>query len=303
MTSTNASAPTNDAAPAVTFDGSGLGDWTDPETFDVTAERIAEYAAATNDPIEAHRSGDVAPPLFAVVPTFMSMAPAALAVAPMNLLPKLVHGEQDFRFHRPIVAGDSLRVRARPIGYVGRDNGSVVVVYAETRDTAGELVNEQWISAFFRNVNAGPGEGESAPEHRLDEAVTETPPAATVVQHVDADQTFRYSPASGDPMPIHLDDEIARMSGLPGIINHGLCTMAFTSWAALTELADGDTSRLRRLAVRFAKPVLPGHDIETRLWRLPASPAGDADPGTAYGYLTTMDGEVVIKDGLVVLAD
>ncbi|GAC68240.1 MaoC/PaaZ C-terminal domain-containing protein [Gordonia soli] len=287
-----------DADNAVTFDTSALDEWTDPEHFEVTAERIADYAAATNDPIGAHRRGEVAPPVFAVVPVFGSMAPAALSVAPVELLPRLVHGEQDFVFHRPLRAGDRITVRAKPIGYTGRANGSTVVIYGESRDADGELVNEQWITAFFRNVDAGADVGERAPDHRADESVSAEDPVHSVTQHVDADQTFRYSPAAGDPMPIHLDDEIARMSGLPGIINHGLCTMAFTSWAALTELADGDTGRLRRLAVRFAKPVLPDHDIETRFWSLP-----DVDGTARYAFQTSSDGELVIKDGLVVIAD
>ncbi|TSD99803.1 dehydratase [Skermania sp. ID1734] len=286
-------------APTVEFDATGLGEWTDEERFEVTAERIAQYAEATNDPIERHRRGEIAPPVFAVVPVFMSMAPAALSVAPVELLMKLVHGEQDFHFHRPIYPGDTLVARAKPVGYVGRDNGSTVVVYAETRTDAGELVNEQWLTAFFRKVDAGPGQGEHAPEHRFDEALRQQNPAAVVKAHIDADQTFRYSPASGDPMPIHLDDEIARMSGLPGIINHGLCTMAFTSWAALTELAGGRVERLRRLAVRFAKPVLPEQDIETRFWSAGAA----VDGAKAYAYETTVGDELVIKDGLAVIAN
>jgi len=173
-------------------------------------------------------------------------------------------------------------------------NGSTVTIYAETRTDAGELVNEQWMTAFFRKVDAGSGLGESAPGHKLDDAVRAQEPVAQVHQHIDANQTFRYSPASGDPMPIHLDEEIARMSGLPGIINHGLCTMAFTSWAALTELADGRVERLRRLAVRFAKPVLPEQDITTRFWR--------SRDGT-YAYETAVGDELVIKDGLAVISD
>ncbi|WP_149360643.1 MaoC/PaaZ C-terminal domain-containing protein [Lolliginicoccus suaedae] len=283
------------ATQAVAFDSSGLGEWTDPEVFDVTAERIAAYAAATNDPIARHRDGTVAPPVFAVVPVFFSMAPAALSVAPPELLMKLVHGEQDFRFHRPILAGDQLTVRARPIGFTGRPNGSTVVVYAESRDRGGELVNEQWMTAFFRNVDAGETRGEQAPEHRFDDSLREQAPVATLAQHIDEDQTYRYSPASGDPMPIHLDDEIARMAGLPGIINHGLCTMAFASWAALTELGDGQTERLRRLAVRFAKPVLPGQDITTRMW---ASPQRQS----TYHFETSVADTPVLTDGLIELA-
>ncbi|MFT4187887.1 MAG: MaoC/PaaZ C-terminal domain-containing protein [Aeromicrobium sp.] len=283
---------------AVTFEDEGLEKWSEDLVFEVTAERVAEYAAATNDPIEAHRDGTVAPPLFAVVPTFMSMAPAALEVAPVELLMKLVHGEQDFHFHRPIRPGDVLTCKAKATGYASLSTGSTVVIYAETRDSGGELVNEQWITAFFRGVDAGTTVGELAPGHALDAAITATAPVAEVTQHVDEDQTFRYSPASGDPMPIHLDDEIARMSGLPGIINHGLCTMAFTSWAALEQFAGGDVARLRRLAVRFTKPVLPGQDLTTRFWDLPSN-----DGERAVGFETSVGDDLVLRDGLAVITD
>lgn len=286
---------------AVTFEDAGLGQWTEDEVFEVTAERIAEYAAATNDPIQAHRDGEIAPPVFAVVPTFFSMAPAALEVAPVDLLMKLVHGEQDFHFHQPIRPGDTLTCRARATGYASLSTGSTVVVYAETKNQRGELVNEQWITAFFRGVDAGRSVGDLAPGHALDEAVAARPPVASVTAHVDEDQTFRYSPASGDPMPIHLDEEIAQMSGLPGIINHGLCTMAFTSWAALQQFADGDVTKLKRFAVRFAKPVLPGQDITTDFWALSDA---TVEHGTrAYGFKTTVEDTVVITDGLAVFAD
>ncbi|GGC65427.1 MaoC family dehydratase N-terminal domain-containing protein [Hoyosella rhizosphaerae] len=276
----------------VEFSDTGLGQWTDVEKFDVTAERIAAYAAATNDPIERHRNGEIAPPVFAVVPVFMSMAPAALSVAPPELLMKLVHGEQDFVFHRPIYPGDQLEVRAKPVGFVGRENGSTVVIYAETRLSGGELVNEQWMTAFFRKVDAQRQIGETAPDHRCPPDIAANTPFAEVRQHIDEDQTYRYSPASGDPMPIHLDDEIARMSGLPGIINHGLCTMAFASWGALTELADGKVERLHRLAVRFAKPVLPGQDIHTKFWRTATN---------RFAFETAVEGTSVLTDGLVQL--
>jgi acyl dehydratase len=286
---------------AVTFEDAGLDQWSEDLVFEVTAERIAEYAAATNDPIAAHLTGDVASPVFAVVPTFFSMAPAALEVAPVELLMKLVHGEQDFHFHRPIRPGDVLTCRAKATGYAALSTGSTVVIYAETRDQDGELVNEQYITAFFRGVDAGKNIGEQAPGHALGEDVTSTEPLACVTQHVDEDQTFRYSPASGDPMPIHLDDEIARMSGLPGIINHGLCTMAFTSWAALQELGGGDVNRLKRFAVRFARPVLPGQDMTTSFWKLDG-PTVDAGT-TAYGFETAVGDDLVIRDGLAVFAD
>ncbi len=53
--------------------------------------------------------------------------------------------------------------------------------------------------------------------------------------------------------------------GLPGIIIHGLCTMAFTSVAAIEHACPDDPTRLKRLAVRFAKTIQPGQTITTRI--------------------------------------
>jgi acyl dehydratase len=272
-----------------------IGVWSDPtDPFEVTKERIAAYAAATNDPIEAHRSGDVAPPVFAIVPSFMAVMQAAFTVAPPEAAMRVVHGRQDFHFHRPIRPGDVIETRAKPLGFAAGRSGTSTAFLLECRTPDGEVVNEQYMTAFFRGVDAGQTVGELAPSHAFPEEVRDAAPAAKVVAHFDDDQTYRYAPASGDPMPIHTDDEVARSAGLPGIIIHGLCTQAFTSWAVLTELADGDVSRLKRLAVSFAKPVLPGQDLTTTLW-----PAGD----NRYVFESTAGDAVVIKDGLAEIAE
>ena len=280
------------------FNPDGLGVWTAETRFEVTRDRLAEYAAATNDPIAAHRSGDVASPVFAIVPVFESLMEPALEVVPLNLIGKVLHGEQDFRFHRPIRPGDVLISRARMTGWEGLPNGTATCVYLETRTEDGELVNEQFVTFFVRGHDNGDKVGELSPRHSFDEALRATSPVAEVKQHVDDDQTFRYGPAAGDPMPIHLDEEFAREMGLPGIIAHGLCTMAFTSWAVLTEVGDSDVTRLKRLAVRFARTVLPGQDLTTSIYR-----TGSADGTTTYAFEAAVDGDLVIKDGLAELAD
>lgn len=40
------------------------------------------------------------------------------------------------------------------------------------------------------------------------------------------DQLRKYAEASGDPNPIHLSDEAAAAAGLPGVIAHGMLTVA-----------------------------------------------------------------------------
>ncbi|NOQ98935.1 dehydratase [Mycolicibacterium fortuitum] len=280
------------------IDDNGLNTWTDEERFEVTRERLAEYAAATNDPIPAHRSGEVAPPVFAIVPVFEALLVPAVDVLPVELIPRVVHGEQDFHFHRPIRPGDKLVSRGQMIGYEGLENGTRAAIYLECRTDEGELVNEQYVTTFVRGFDAGKAMGELSPAHRFDEGLRASAPVATVSQHVDADQTFRYSPAAGDPMPIHLDEEVARDAGLPGIIAHGLCTMAFTSWAVLTEVAGSDVNRLKRFAVRFSKMVLPGDDLETRIWR-----RGSANGVTTYAFETARGSDLVITDGLAEIAE
>jgi acyl dehydratase len=271
------------------FDAAGLDKWTEPVRFDVTRERLAEYAAATNDPIPAHRAGDVASPVFAIVPVFQSLLEPALEVVPTPLFGRVLHGEQDFRFHRPIRPGDSLESRAKMTGYEGLPKGTRATVYLECRAADGSLVNEQYVTFFVRGFDTGEKQGVLGPGHRFDDSLRSQSPVAKVSQHVDDDQTFRYGPAAGDPMPIHLDEDVARAAGLPGIIAHGLCTMAFTSWAVLTEVGESSVARLRRLAVRFASPVLPGQDLSTSIWA--------AGPGR-YAFETTVGDQVVVKDGL-----
>jgi acyl dehydratase len=280
------------------FDASRLGSWTDEERFAVTRDRIVEYAKATNDPIPAHLDGDIAPPVFGVVPVFTSLMAPLLTVIPAHLLPRVVHGEQDFRFYRPIVPGDNLVSRATMIGYQGLPKGTRSAVLIECRNSGGELVGEQYVTSFFRGFDAGEKVGALGPGHKLPDGLRETPALATVHQRIDDDQTFRYGPAAGDPMLIHLDEDVAKGAGLPGIIAHGLCTMAFASWAILTEVGAADTARLRRLAVRFAKMVLPGDELTTRIWR-----TDSADGATGYAFETTRGTEAVLTDGLAVITD
>ncbi len=284
------------------FDDSGLYRWTDDERFEVTRERLAQYASATNDPIDAHRAGDVASPVFAIVPVFEALLTPAVDVMPVELTPRIVHGEQDFHFYRPILPGDNLVSRAKMIGYQGLEKGTRAAILLECRTEDGELVNEQYVTTFVRGFNVGKAIGELSPDHKFDETLRAQAPAAKVVQHIDSDQTFRYAPAAGDPMPIHLDEDVAKDAGLPGIIAHGLCTMAFTSWAVLTELAASDVNRLRRFAVRFSKPVLPGDDLETRIWR-----KDSAGGITSYAFETARgkdaSEELAITDGLAEITD
>jgi acyl dehydratase len=81
----------------------------------------------------------------------------------------------------------------------------------------------------------------------------------SLVKSVTVEQVRAYAEASGDRNPIHLDDVFARSVGLPGVIAHGMLTMAFAN-QMLTDWL-GDRSRLKRLDGRFGGMVLPGDEV------------------------------------------
>src|SRR5437667_9607030 len=78
-------------------------------------------------------------------------------------------------------------------------------------------------------------------------------------KQVTVEQIRQYAEASGDRNPIHLDETFARSAGLPGVIAHGMLTMAFANQMVTDWL--GDRSMLKSLNGRFAGVVLPGDGL------------------------------------------
>ncbi|HVW33074.1 MAG TPA: MaoC/PaaZ C-terminal domain-containing protein [Acidimicrobiia bacterium] len=276
------------------FAAAGIGRPGAEREFKVDTARTVAYAAATNDTNPRHATGELAPPVFAIVPVWDAMTAAAGLVTPPEAFEQVVHSEQDMRFSRPIVPGEVLRSVATPVYLAVRGVGTTVAVRTTTVDATGGPVNEQYVTLFFRGPFEGDSAGEPPPGHKLTAATKAAAPVAEVTYAFDADQTFRYAEASGDPVPIHLDDAAARAVGLPGIIVHGLCTMAFCGRAVIETVAGGDPTRLARLAVKFSRPVLPGQAITIRLF-----PAGEG----AFGFeALNAEGQAVVKDGRAELA-
>ena len=70
----------------------------------------------------------------------------------------------------------------------------------------------------------------------------------------------RYAGASGDFNPIHIDDEFAKMVGLPRNILHGLYSMGLVA-KANAALAGGDPRALKRLSVQMRGMGVPEQEI------------------------------------------
>ena len=80
-----------------------------------------------------------------------------------------------------------------------------------------------------------------------------------LTKQVTVEQIQQYAEVSGDRNPIHLDETFARSVGLPGVIAHGMLTMAFANQLVTDWL--GDRRWLKRLQARFAGMVLPGDQL------------------------------------------
>lgn len=269
-----------------------LGTVYEASTDAVDPDRAKAYAAATNDDNPAYESGKLAPPVFSVVPAWSALGRAVGDVVPPQAFPMLVHGEHDMHFHQPLVPGRSLTsaAEARSIR-VGRSGTRFTVLIRSTDAETGEPVVDQYATLFIRGMTEGESGGPDPPDHTFPE-VARGEQVGEYTVHVDGDQTFRYSEASGDHNPIHVDDAFARSVGLPGIIAHGLCTLAMAGQAIVRTVAEGDPARLRRLAARFSKPVFPGKDVVTTVYA-----AGQADGRRVYAYETVSQGQPVITNG------
>ncbi|HET6295930.1 MAG TPA: MaoC family dehydratase [Kribbella sp.] len=87
------------------------------------------------------------------------------------------------------------------------------------------------------------------------EVGTELPSLTVTLRREDL---VRYAGASGDFNPIHWSDRMAAALGLPGVIAHGMLTMASAA-RVVTDWLD-DPADLVEYGVRFTKPVVVPDD-------------------------------------------
>jgi acyl dehydratase len=268
-----------------------LGSRYGPSFAAVEPEAALAYAEATNDDVSAYRSGPLVPPVFGVVPTWDVMLAAVLDVVPADALPMLVHLSHDMHFHRPLEVGQVLATAAEVHSIRSlRSGGRLTVLVTSTADGGAPLL-DQYATMFVRGLGGGESGGPEPPDHAFP-STGRGQPVAQRTTHVDLDQTYRYRDASGDDNPIHVDEGAALAAGLPGIIVHGLCTMAMCGQVVVADVAGGDPSLVRRLAVRFSRPVLPGRDLVTTLWELDGN-----GHRRRYGFEARSEGLLVVRDG------
>jgi acyl dehydratase len=211
--------------------------------------------------------------------------------------------EEVFEQHRPIVAGDELRIDVE-LTSVRRIAGRDLITVTNTfTDTAGERVHTLHTTvvgvtaedlnpeiktavqnAMMHDVDIfGVGEEEyhktERPDGdvRLSDGVFNRTPGTPSFDDVKVGDELparhaklsrgdlvNYSGVAGDANPIHWDESIAKLAGLPDVIAHGMLTMGLG--AGFASAWSGDPGAVSRYAIRLSAPAIvsatEGADIE-----------------------------------------
>ena len=109
----------------------------------------------------------------------------------------------------------------------------------------------------------------------------------------------RYAGASGDFNPIHWSDRVAGSVGLPGVIAHGMYTLALAARALDTW--SGGPGHVHELGAKFTKPVVvpddaTGVDVVVR-----GTVKNVTDEGVQVALEVTCGGEKVLGQPRAVL--
>lgn len=282
-------------------------------TYLVGREKVREYARAVQDYHPAH--WDVAAAAEMGYPEVV--APLTFTSTPgmscnREMFESVVVGydtymqtEEVFEQHRPIVAGDELKIDVE-LTAVRRIAGRDLITVTNTfTDAAGERVHTLHTTvvgvtaedigpdvktavhnAMMHDVNIlGVGESEAGyhktvrpeGEVRISEgSLTRTPATPSFdevkvgdplpVRHtrLSRGDLVNYAGVAGDANPIHWDEDIAKLAGLPDVIAHGMLTMGLG--AGFASAWTGDPGAVTRYAVRLSAPAVvsakEGADIE-----------------------------------------
>jgi acyl dehydratase len=237
-----------------------IGASRDSEEFRTNTRRLAQFAEATGDTSSVHLSGSIASPVFHHVPVMQSMVEVLNTVTSGFIL----HGEQDFHFHRPMRPGQRLFSRSELIGTRQSSAGALYFLRCTIHTHDAQPISTQYATCLVQGGSCET-EGVPPPDKPRPDRVGEPVGA---VHAIAPDLTLRYGDAARDYSPYTIDGEAARELGLPAPIVHGMCTLALIARDVVGRLCAGDSGRLKRLGCRFSHPLLlePGQDLSVRLW-------------------------------------
>ena len=179
---------------------------------------------------------------------------------------KILHGEQYIEVHKTVPTEASVESRFKLLDVLDKGKGVVFIIQMETYDTTnGDKIATGQLSVFV--IGAGGFQGKRTSTNLVPTIEPPTrKPDASVTQKTSYDQAALYR-LNGDTNPLHIDMNMATMSGQKRPILHGLCSLGFSLRHVLQTYADGDPNLFKAIKVRFAKPVLPGQTLRTDMWQ------------------------------------
>jgi acyl dehydratase len=101
----------------------------------------------------------------------------------------------------------------------------------------------------------------------------------------------RYAGAAGDFNPIHWSDRVATSVGLPGVIAHGMFTLALAARAVATWT---DGAEVVELGAKFTNPVVVPDDDTGVEVVVDGTVSSAADGVTTLALTVTCDGQKVL---------
>jgi acyl dehydratase len=266
-----------------------LGNRHGPFRSVMSSDFIRAFADATSDDNPAYLEAAVAAPTALVTQVFEAQA-AGNSDVPQEVWAAMrtgVHGEHEIALRRPLEPGEALETWVE--GHGGRvvGNNTLVTIRFETLDTAGNIVAKQWWTTVLVGSTVAEAVGAEPPEHAFPDDARQRPAGSAHIT-VDSNMPRRYGEVSGDWSPHHFDAQAAAQAGSDEVFLHGLCTLALCARAVVDTVAGGDPRRVRRVAVRFARPTLLGRDLDVDLYEI--------SPG-AFAFEAAVEGVPVIRHG------
>jgi acyl dehydratase len=179
---------------------------------------------------------------------------------------KVVHGEQAFDLHRPVMPKGAVVGRTRITEVIDKGEGKGALVYSvrQVVDRAsGELIATLRQTTFCRADGGFGGPRRDAP---IPHPIPERAPDLVCDLPTRPEMALVYR-LSGDINPLHAEPDFAKAAGFPRPILHGLATFGVAGHAILKAICGYDPARMTSMAGRFSAPVFPGETIRTEMWR------------------------------------
>ncbi|KPJ05684.1 Peroxisomal multifunctional enzyme type 2 [Papilio xuthus] len=176
----------------------------------------------------------------------------------------ILHGEQYIEFVSdfPGTEGE-FTIRNYVVDILDKGSSAVAIVNSEIfQNKSLVLRTQQHIFVLGQGGFGGPRNSNKAVNVA---AAPKRAPDAVVEQKTSEDQAALYR-LSGDLNPLHIDPNVATAAGHQKPILHGLASLGFSVRHVLAKYGGNDSSLVKAVKARFAKPVLPGQTLVTEMW-------------------------------------